>query len=54
MEKLSTQLTKPVSLCDCTYECPAHPRDRLLHFDGKCFHVDGTYHKIYNKDVKRL
>ena len=36
-------------LCNCTYECPAHPRDRLLHIDGKCYHVDGTNHKIYTK-----
>gem|GEM_PF-538334 len=36
-------------LCNCTYECPAHPRDRLLHSDGKCYHVDGTNHRIYSK-----
>jgi hypothetical protein len=36
-------------LCDCTHECPAHPRDRLLHVDGKCYHMDGTSHKIYSK-----
>jgi len=36
-------------LCNCVYECPAHPRDRLLHVDGKCYHTDGTNHKIYSK-----
>lgn len=36
-------------LCNCTYECPVHPRDRLLHSGDKCYHVDGTYHKIYQK-----
>ena len=36
-------------LCNCTYECPAHPRERLLHANGKCYHVDGTNHRIYSK-----
>ncbi|MGI0022940.1 MAG: hypothetical protein ACRD9Q_08785 [Nitrososphaeraceae archaeon] len=36
-------------LCNCTYQCPAHPRDRLVHVDGRCYHNDDTSHKIYSK-----
>ena len=37
------------TLCNCTHECPAHPRDRLIHDGGKCYHIDGTHHRIYSK-----
>ena len=38
-----------VKLYNCTYECTAHPCDRLVHIDGKCYHSDDTNHKIYSK-----
>lgn len=47
--KVRTELAEPVRLCDCKDECPAHPRDRLVHIGDKCYHADGTFHKIYSK-----
>ena len=36
-------------LCDCNDDCPAHPKNRLLHIGDLCIHADGTKHKIKPK-----
>lgn len=40
---------KKVYLCDCKYDCPTHPSNRLYHVGDECVHIDGTKHKIQPK-----
>jgi hypothetical protein len=44
-----TDPKKEVHLCNCKNECPAHPKDRLMHIGDECHHQDGTHHKIVKK-----
>ena len=44
VEKLKTKI------CDCGKECPAYPQNRFLHSGDKCYHLDGTFHKINKKN----
>ena len=36
-------------LCDCLEECPAHPKNRLMHIGDLCIHADGGQHRIKPK-----
>ena len=41
--------TPRTNLCDCMEECPAHPKNRLVHIGDRCIHADGTHHRIKPK-----
>ena len=51
LRKFLMQAGLKARLCDCQDgECNTSQENRLLHVGNICYHNDGTYHEINNKN----